>query len=657
MKARNRSLWATALAFYWAGVGPLGAVVEAPDLTLMLQESSIKTDLEKKIQTDILDPILGKDQAKVFVDIKMEVLAQRREDVKSGAGMRGQYKEKPGAKGFATQFILPGVPKPKNISPNALPEKPAASLEQTAAQERQEESEYFGIKPIVKHFQATIVHDEGLSQSKVALVRSTIVDALKRYEVTPDQIVFRPTRFNWAPWADDFRKPEVYIPLIYALLLFLLLGFLFGPLAMFMRRYIKSLYDEKPATQNLNKSEVDSKADTKGDQQGGKGGLGGSEESKLDIMLGRKPYEEPPPAEEDEAMKKFEPFAYINEENLKRLANMFLIRREEPWLIAVVLSYLKPEFSKQILGILPVELQSKVALEALKVRQVTREQVVAIDNEIKESVDFVVGGMERFVHMLEETDPATRNNILEYLKNEKPVLYQRVRNFILVFDDLVDFPDKDMQVIVRELKTEQMARALQGAPPEVVTKFIKNMSAGAASLLKESMEYTKGLTQSQVDDQRAKIMDLINNLEKESKINVLRARREKGMEGFQEEIAGGREEKLGSGKAGAEELLKAANAVEAGEAAAAQPNPEAAAASLQQGAQAMEAGRLDEAVQLFRKAIELDSTLWQSYQFLGTALYQMGRHSEALMYYEKLLEFNPDPQLKAWVDSFKAQVQ
>ena len=62
-------------------------------------------------------------------------------------------------------------------------------------------------------------------------------------------------------------------------------------------------------------------------------------------------------------------------------------------------------------------------------------------------------------------------------------LERQGKPFGLVFDDIARFNDRDMQVIVRELKTEVMARALHNAPPEVVQKFFSNMSVGAASLL------------------------------------------------------------------------------------------------------------------------------------------------------------------------------
>jgi tetratricopeptide (TPR) repeat protein len=499
----------------------------------------------------------------------------------------------------------------------------------------------------------------------VDLVRARIVDAMGQFKLLPDQVLFRPTKFDKPPlvdWREDLKKPSVYLPLLYALLLLFFLSFLFGPLAKFFKQYVAALREKKSG-----EFEVLNKAEDKG-----KDGEDEDEESleeltkgELDIMLGRKPPEPPPvPPEEDEAMKKFEPFTYITEENFKRLANLFLVRQDEAWLVAVVLSYLKPDIGRATLTALPIEMQAKIAIEALKIRQVTREQLMAIDADIKESVDFVVGGMERLTQLLDEADTLTRANILQYLKNEKPEVYQRVRKFILTFEDAVTFPDRDMQTIVRELKTEAMAKALQGAAPDVVNKFLSNMSTGAASLLKESIEYAAGLTPSQVEEERSKIMDVIKVLEKEGKINVRQSRGD-AFSGFHEEVASEREEKYAPRTRAAEQavaqLLSGTNAGPAGSGAppAAAPSPAAAAPQAQQyvaaGVQCHDAGQFPQAVQYLEYALSLDGSLWQARQYLGNCYVQLGRANEAIAQFEAVLSVNPDDGLRQWVDGMKAQ--
>jgi tetratricopeptide (TPR) repeat protein len=651
---------------------PAAAAVVAPDLGLLQEQARIKADSELKIQRDVLDSILGKGKAMPFVDVEMELKLESEESQRMGMGLAEKYKEKGGGQkgGMQTTFVLPGIPKPKTITSGPqTPDRPEQAQAQQAQQQKGVQEERFAMKPVFKRLQVTVIHDDGvLDPAKdaelVNTVRDRIVDAMGQYQLQKDQVVFRPTKFDKPPlvdWKDDLKKPSVYLPLLYALLLLLFLSFLFGPLARFFRSYVAALREAKKGEfEVLNKGEEDKGEDGKGEDDET---LEELSKGELDIMLGRKPPEPPPaPLEEDESMKKFEPFTYITEENYKRLANLFLARADEPWLVAVVLSYLKPELARATLTSLPVELQAKVAVEALKIRQLTREQLMAIDADVKESVDFVVGGMERLTQLLDEADTQTRSNILEYLKNEKPEVFARVRKFILTFEDVVSFPDRDMQAIVRELKTESMAKALQGAAPDVVNKFLGNMSAGAAALLKESIEYAAGLTPAQVEEERAKIMDTVKVLEKEGKINV-RSGRGDAFSGFHEEVAKDRGDYAPRTKA-AEHALASYAGAQAAAAGAPAPSPVAPAAPNPQaqqyvaaGIQYHDAGQFAPAAQYLEYGLSLDGSQWQARQYLANCYLQLGRQADAVAQFEQVLLANPDPGLRTWVESMKAQAR
>lgn len=646
-----------ALALFGAGSRAFGEARTA-DIGLLQEQARIKAESEQKIQTAVLDPIVGKGNAMVFVDVEMEVKIESEESTRSGMGLAEKYKEKQGMAqkaGMQTTFVMPGIPRPKTISANAAPERPESATAQQAQQIKGVQEERFAIKPVFKRLGVTVMHDDAVlkEKSQTDLVRARIVDAMAHYQLQPDQVVFRPTAFNKSKtdWREDLKKPEVYLPLLFASLLLLFLLWLFGPLRRFLSAYVQALR-EKPAAEVNVESKIEQ-------PDGGDDENALDQEGRLDINLTRKPDEPPPPSEEeDEEMKKFEPFSYITEQNVKRLAYMFILRKEEPWVVAVVGSYLKPELARQLISALPVELQAKVALEALTVRQVTRDQVIAIDTDVKENVDFVVGGMERLTSLLDEADAATRNNILTYLKNEKPMVYEAVRRAILTFEDVVGFPDREMQVVVRELKTEAMARALQNASPEVVNKFFTNMSAGAASLLKESMEYSTGLTPAQIEEERAKILDVVKALEREGKITV---REKAGAEGGYDLVEGMQEE-LGAMERRQQRFAEARRKMDAltrGSASNAAPAPAADPAQAQQyldaAIQYYNAGQAEAAVPYFETALQMNPQLWEAHQYLGGILYQQGRTSDAMAHYEQMVAINPDPQLRQWLESLKAQ--
>jgi len=322
---------------------------------------------------------------------------------------------------------------------------------------------------------------------------------------------------------------------------------------------------------------------------------------------------------------------------------MFLLRREEPWVIAVVLSYLRPEFARQALSMLPLEIQAKVAMEALTVRQITKDQVRAIDAQVKENVDFVVGGVDRLTRMLEDSDPGTRQNILEYLKTQKPATYERLKKSILTFEDMGHFPDKDMQIVIRGLNTEDIAKALQKAPPEVADKFFANMSERAGAMLKETMEYFVDITPVQMEEARMKIIDVIKTLEKEGKITVREQNSDEARIDEMEISAENERRKKLENIAG----------MDASQSSAAQPAGGQFGQYLEAGTALYNEGRYEESMQYLQYAVSGDPSLWQAYQYLGAACYALGRAQEAVQFYEKYALESNDPAVKDWVANFK----
>ncbi len=619
------------------------------DTSLMEKQDGMRREAETKIKREILDPILGADKSFVFADVEMEVISKKAEQTKEGVGVIQKYKEKPqaGGEGASVDFILPGIPKPKSVLNKDDPNKrPEAAQGQQAQQAKGVQEIRYGLETEITRFQITVIHDDLLPAATLKLARERVDDFLVPYKIRKKDaptVLFKPTRFKAANPIDDLKRPSVYLPLLYALLFLILLLFLFGPLWGFFRKYIKALLAKPGAEVNIE------------DKREEGGGGGGEEEGKeeteghqsIDMNFLQK--EEEKKEDEDDLMKKFEPFTYLNEENLKRLIYLFLLRKEDPWVIAVVLSYMKPDLSRQALSMLPVEMQSRVALEALTVRQATREQIDAIDKDIRENVDFVMGGIERLVKMLDDSDPATRKNIIEYLKTQKPDIYEKVKRIVLMFEDIVGFPDRDMQTIIRSLSNEDIAKAVAKADPAIANKFFSNMSSGAVNAIKEIMEYSGEITPVQQDEAQMKILDEIKRLEAEGKISVRQG-------GSQEVyiIDGG---EMSSG----DERKRKFESMGAAKAAPAQAGPSAEdAAQAQQylaaGVNMYNQGQAQESLQYLEYASSLNPGDAQTWQYLGAAYYALQRVDEAVAAYEKYADLSGDPAAQEWLAGFKAQV-
>lgn len=606
------------------------------DITLIEKQDQLRKEVEEKINQNILDPIFGRNRGFAFADINLEFISRKAEQQKEGVGVLQQYKEKGAAGEQAdTDFLLPGIPKPRSIL-NKDNKRPEAAHGTQSQQSKAAEEIRYGVDTEITNFQVTVIHDDTLSPSAVQLARERIDDFLLPYKIRkkdPPVVIFKPTKFKSINIYDDLKKPSVYLPLLYALLFLLLLLFLFGPLWGFFRKYIKALMAKPGAEVNIE--------DKRGEGGEGEGAEEQKQEGHQQIDMNFLQKEEEKTDEEDESMKKFEPFTYINEENLKRLIYLFLIRKEDPWVIAIVLSYLRPELARQALSMLPIEVQSRVALESLSVRQATREQIEAIDKDIKENVDYVMGGIEQLTKMLEDADPQTRKNIIEYLKTQKPEIYEKIKKVILTFEDISSFSDRDIQTVLRSVSSEDIARAIKNSDPQTQDKFFKNMSQGAANAIKEIMEYSGELNAQQVDEAQMKILDAVKTLEAEGKIASYR-RSEEGIyivdigDSAMEEERRKRFEKL-----------------------ARKNSPEPAAAS-QDVSQYVEAGinffnqnDFENAIQYLQYAVSADPDNAAAWQYLGSALYSSGRTQECVNAYENYVRLSGDAQVSNWLDQLK----
>ena len=474
---------------------------DAPDPTALDQERRLKDDTERQAQL-ICDSILGKNRSSVLVNVELGLETTHKGG--SAVNLKRDSKDSLGD----DNYILPWVPAPKSVTKEETPKD--LSLQNTAATQST-----LDVKSVLKRFDITVVHDDQIPEPRIIMAKEALTSAFDRYSNIL-KLVFKATSFMHE--GDTYNAKDVLkknftgsldtktrLSLFLLLLAFMLLRFFFGPLAEFMKNYIEGMKEQQKnkvemETASENESENEDENENEGDEE-----MTPEEQAALEAQLA-----------EEEAMKKFVPFTYVTDENIKQLA--YLLHHEEPWIVAMVISYLSAEHSFKVMEALPADLQAKVALETALYRQTSLEQVQAIDEDIKQKIDFVVGGMEKLVVILESSDRMSRDNILEYLKNEKPAVYDRVRERILLFEDIVSFPKLAMQIVVRELKTEQLGRALRNVSPELQQKFFENMSQGAVTLLKEEMEFGRQVTDDQIEEERRKILDLIKLMETEGKI-------------------------------------------------------------------------------------------------------------------------------------------
>jgi len=222
------------------------------------------------------------------------------------------------------------------------------------------------------------------------------------------------------------------------------------------------------------------------------------------------------------------PFDTIKKTDPAHLLNF--IQNEHPQTIALILAYLDSSKASLILSQLPHEIQSDVAKRIATMDRTSPDVLKEVERVLEKklstlaSEDFTAaGGIDTIVEILNLVDRSTERTILETLEEEDPDLAEEIKRRMFVFEDIVLLGDKDIQKVLREVDSTELAKALKGVNSEVQDKIFKNMSKRAAAVLKEDMDYMGPIRLKDVEEAQQKIVAIIRKLEDSGDIIVARA--------------------------------------------------------------------------------------------------------------------------------------
>ena len=219
------------------------------------------------------------------------------------------------------------------------------------------------------------------------------------------------------------------------------------------------------------------------------------------------------------------PFQFFNDADCSQLAASF--QNENPQLIALILAYLKPESSAQVLNELSPDVQAQVALKIAEMNTTNPEIISDIEKIVESKFSSVVaqdfskaGGVGALASILNRADRATEKNVIENLEIKNSEIADEVRELMFVFEDIIKLEDKAIQKILREVDTRDIALSLKGATDDLKEKIFSNMSERARAMLKDDMEYMGPVRAKDVQEVQTKIVRLIRTLEAAGEINI-----------------------------------------------------------------------------------------------------------------------------------------
>lgn len=618
----------------------LGAADFSDYTTLINQKMETERRLEEHIG-GIVTKIVGQGKSTIIINVELSDMTKSRVQTEQWLEKEKDRTAAPPRK----EEYLPGIPLKTRIQEKEAKE---GSPGKSGAKEI---TDILTLPAkFIKSIRVNLILDKSVADETVATIENVINGILDLNPARGDRLTVQ--RVDFAGRSVDFLgflfNPYFYVITLVLITLTILGLFLFGPLRKFLFATLQTMKDLKGM-----KSETEYTGAGAGGGFGGGIGAGMGEgemeiEEEAGIAAEEGGKKEAEKEEEFEKMS-YKPLNFLEDTDLRKLA--YLLNFERPEVSALIISYLEPGKGAKIMATLSPEKRTQIAKNIVRIQRSSKEIMSKIDEFLSKKINYVTGGADKLVSLLEVMGEEERESLLESLSEEDAEFVEKVKSKIFGFENVVNLDNAAIQMLIQEVETRDLGIALKNTAEEVRQKFISNMSEGAAALLKEEIEFGKKVVESQIKAKQVEIIARIKRLESEGIISgITKAGTE---ELWAEEI--GEEEKEGVLEhiiEVAQQALKEKETMETSTAAEGGDKDETAFKFYEQGLQAYKEENYEAAIRYFNQSIKYNPGVWQAHQYIGSCYLALGDEGNAKVAYQRSLELNPEnTELKEWIET------
>lgn len=196
-----------------------------------------------------------------------------------------------------------------------------------------------------------------------------------------------------------------------------------------------------------------------------------------------------------------------------------IIRNEHPQIQTIVLSYLDPEQSAEIMAQFPEKVRLDLMMRIANLEEVQPAALQEL-NEIMEK-QFAgqagaqaakMGGLKAAADIMNYLDNNIEGQLMDSIREQDEDMSQQIQDLMFVFDNLVDVDDRGIQTLLREIQGEVLQKALKGAEQPLKDKVFKNMSKRAAEMLQDDLEAMGPVRISDVEAAQKEILTVARRL-------------------------------------------------------------------------------------------------------------------------------------------------
>jgi flagellar motor switch protein FliG len=221
------------------------------------------------------------------------------------------------------------------------------------------------------------------------------------------------------------------------------------------------------------------------------------------------------------------PFAFLRKTPPDQI--VAFLAEESPQTIALVIASLHHTLGARVLSALPPDIQTDVSLRIATMADANPDVIRELEQGLRNKLANVLstdladtGGVEALAALLNNAGRSTERNVLSAIERTHADLADEVRQLLFTFDDIVELPDRDVQLVLREIDQKDLALALRGVDEAVRDKLMANLSARAAEVVRDDMEAMGPQPKAAVEEAQSSIVAAVRRLEDAGQITLSR---------------------------------------------------------------------------------------------------------------------------------------
>ena len=202
-----------------------------------------------------------------------------------------------------------------------------------------------------------------------------------------------------------------------------------------------------------------------------------------------------------------------------------LIENEHPQIAAVLIANLDSGIAAQVLETLPEAVQPDILHRIAKLEPITAEAVETLKamlskraNGAQSAAGLQLGGTKEAAKIMQSARKATEARVMPKLAKIDKDVARAIEEAMFVFDNLLELDDKNLGVLIRNIDSDNLVRALKGVEEPVRERFLGCMSSRAADGIRDEMEARGPMRLSEVLEAQKIVIGIARGLAKDGTI-------------------------------------------------------------------------------------------------------------------------------------------